>query len=919
MRLVAGRSTLAASLVLLTPLRLSAVVSFSTTAEMAAIGVSNPQAIALADLDGDNIDDLLTVTEFGTVAVFLNDGEGNLEEDDEYDVIDDGPVAVATGFFNGDNFRDAVVANNGSGTISVLIGLGDGTFDTDNDPRRFRVGNNPIGIAVGDFNNDRRDDLLVLSANLVYVLIGNGDGTFSAANPATINTRSTTSFAIAAGFLNSDANLDFAVTNRDNGQVVTFFGNGNGTFTFGQFVAAGQSPTGIVIADADGDRDNDLLVVDSGAQIFDEVRLMRNNGGPDNALLFELPESITSGEEPLAIAALDIEPDSKVDLAVTSVFEGQQISILCQPSDKCDLLPNEQLEAGLFRQARAGTVLGCAEEGQVAIAAGRLNGDNMDDLVALGGDLGTLCVAINTSRVGMPTPGTPTAPAPSPTGPTPTPTQTRTFTPTATATEVPVIGLGVCNTSDLSPPLGIGLGRPVAVAAEDFDRDGDRDVAVADATGGRIVILNTTLNPVVNPSQPCQALRLRAGATLPVSGPRKLAAADLDRDGSADLVVIGDQGLSLFYGDGAGGFSASVANPIPAGVAPSALAITDFNRDFTADVIVSDLGSQDVSIFVGTRQRAQPFAGRCAMPAGRTTSLVVATDLNADGRADFAVSGATTRDVAVFLQRGEATLACDNMAASFQGQSPLSLPSDAAGLIAGLFTLADSVPDLAVALRVIGGNGTVMLFEGRPAGASGVTYQPGTPVAIPTPRGGESGALPTDIGSGDVERDGRIDLLVIDAQNDTLAEFRGQASGGIGIGLDTLPVGVGPVDLEVVDIDRDGRDDVIVANAGNGTVSYLLSNQRAFTPTPVPTSTPSLTPTPEPTQTVTPTVTFTPSRTSRPSPTHTPAPTNTQRGVVTLGEGGCSIPQQGTGHPGGGLLVALGLFALLRRPRIPGS
>lgn len=913
MRLVDPRLALAALVLLLSPLRLDAVVSFSTTELDEDIGVSNPQAITLADLNGDNIDDLITVTDIDTVAVYLNDGVGELDFDADYDILDEGPVAVVTGLFNDDTFPDIAVANNVSGTVSILLGLGDGTFDEEEDPFRVLVGAAPIGIGVGDFNNDREDDLLVLSANLVYVLQGNGDGTFSAGNPATISTRNP-AFAIAVGLLDADNNLDYAVTNHQNGQVVTFFGNGNGTFTFGQFIPAGDSPTGIIIADADGDTDNDLMVVDSEAVPFDEVRLMRNNGDPDDAFLFDNPESIVSTEGPLAITALDVEPDNKVDIAVTTV-NPDQMSLLCQPSDKCNTPPGEPLEpsigqGGIFRQPRFGTVPGCTEEGQVAIVSGKLNGDDMDDLVFLGGDLATLCISLNTSSVGVATPGTATS---TPTGPTATPTETRTLAPTPTPTEVPVIGLGVCNTTTGFP--GLSLGRPVAVASEDFDRDGDRDVAVADSTGNRIVILRTTLMPTSMPDMKCNTLKLDQGATIPVTGPRKLATADFDRDGSADLAVIGEQGLSIFYGNGAGGFDASAANPMPAGTDPSALAITDFNRDFTPDIIISDMGSQNVSIFLGTRQRPQPFPSRCAMPVGRTTNLVVAADLNADARADFAVAGPVARDIGVFLQRADAPLACDSMAASFQGQSPLSLPNEPVGMVAGLFTFTDSIPDLAVAMRAAGGSGTVMLFEGRAAGGTGVTYVPGSPVPVPTPKGTTVTTIPTDIGSGDIERDGRIDLVVTDTQNNTLAEFRGQGSGGIGVALETSPLeGVGPVDLEVVDIDRDGRDDVIVANSGDGSLTYMLSNQRANTPTPVPTNSPTITPTASATEAATPTITPTPTRTRRPGPSETPEPTHTQRGVVSLSGGGCSI-DGGSGDSGTYLLGGFGLLALIMRRR----
>ena len=96
------------------------------------------------------------------------------------------PQLVVLADLNKDNINDLVVANYNDNTVSVLIGLGAGNFKSKVD---INVGSNPSSVAAGDFNNDGNMDLLVINQNCPTVppcpgpgsaslLLGNGDGTF---------------------------------------------------------------------------------------------------------------------------------------------------------------------------------------------------------------------------------------------------------------------------------------------------------------------------------------------------------------------------------------------------------------------------------------------------------------------------------------------------------------------------------------------------------------------------------------------------------------------------------------------------------------------------------------------------------------------------------------------------------------------
>lgn len=96
--------------------------------------------------------------------------------------VGSGPDAIAVGDLGGDGVADLVVANSTSGDLSVLIGAGDGTFQ--NTPT-LPIGQDPRSLVIGDLNADGHADVAVAVANFdnVTVLMGRGDGMFERPPP----------------------------------------------------------------------------------------------------------------------------------------------------------------------------------------------------------------------------------------------------------------------------------------------------------------------------------------------------------------------------------------------------------------------------------------------------------------------------------------------------------------------------------------------------------------------------------------------------------------------------------------------------------------------------------------------------------------------------------------------------------------
>ena len=85
---------------------------------------------------------------------------------------------------------------------------------------------------------------------------------------------------------------------------------------------------------------------------------------------------------------------------------------------------------------------------------------------------------------------------------------------------------------------------------------------------------------------------------------------------------------------------------------------------------------------------------------------------------------------------------------------------------------------------------------------------------------------PRAVVAADLDDDGKVDFASADMQADTVTLYRGEpgAEGRVDFTPWTvlpLPPGAGPFDIEAADLDRDGNTDVIVANADNNTITVF--------------------------------------------------------------------------------------------------
>jgi hypothetical protein len=489
----------------------------------------------------------------------------------------------------------------------------------------------------------------------------------------------------------------------------------------------------------------------------------------------------------------DVPLDSNSKRWVVGDFDGDGDADLARLDEPAVLVALNQGDA-TFAAAVASPLIAKA----VALAAGDMNGDGRDDLVASSNGTDTVAVALSAGE------GTLQAPIEYPAGDYPrvilvdldSDGDLDAAAANSSSADVSVFlndGSGALSTAGTYPSGDIS---PRTIQAEDLDADGLPDIVLGNSTS--VGVLRNLGDGAFGEAQ------------LTLSGSRRsnaLVTGDIDRDGDVD--VLGSYGrprnVYAFLNDGSGRFGAVSIARLEIDV--SALLLDDMDDDGDVDLLLAPTQQEQLHV-----ARNDPNAGSDAFSFEEGVPLSVLGDphtltlgdVEGDGDLDM-ITGNNNAGISILLNHGDGTFG-----------EPMNTPSNFDGVISPVgwsFSMDSGDIDGVLGLDVISADvsaAQVQLF---------LNIQNGLLEPINLKVGGS----PFHIILAELNGDDALDIVSAQESSNRLSLLFNDGSGGFGLATD-VNVGTLPRCTAVGDLDGDGDTDLAAANFGSSDLTLLRND-----------------------------------------------------------------------------------------------
>jgi len=342
--------------------------------------------------------------------------------------------------------------------------------------------------------------------------------------------------------------------------------------------------------------------------------------------------------------------------------------------------------------------------------------------------------------------------------------------------------------------------NPRSVIAADFNGDGRPDLAIRN-NGQHVSVMLNDGNGAFFPR--VDYFVGRGDFTTKVQpGSILLVAGDFNGDGWIDLASANynDRTVSILINKGRGDFAYSVDYATGIGGA-SSIAASDFNGDGRPDLAVSQQSGKSISVLLNNG--AGNFSDAHLYPANSEATILLASDLNNDGRTDLLNLGGY---LYAFLYNDHDL----GFVANYFEQLPIF--GSATSAVTDDFN-KDGLVDFAAMMT----DGTLLLILQRQDGSfwNAVSY-----------RRGNSILAPLFITSGDFNADSIPDIAISDLGKRIIGVLLNNGDGTFPQHVDyssSFSSEVAPGAIAPADFNADGRMDLALVNSDAYTVRVLLN------------------------------------------------------------------------------------------------
>jgi hypothetical protein len=364
--------------------------------------------------------------------------------------------------------------------------------------------------------------------------------------------------------------------------------------------------------------------------------------------------------------------------------------------------------------------------------------------------------------------------------------------------------------------------NPRNVAIGDVDGDGKTDLVVTNGNSDNISVLHNTSTPgSISASSFAAKVDFASGTFLDY-----VAIGDVDGDGKPDLVFVQAGSVAVMRNTStvgtinAASFAAKV-NFTPLFSGASFVAIGDVDGDGKPDLVSANATANTISVLRNTSTPGSlSFTPKVDFTSGSTPASVAIGDLDGDGKPDLVTTNAAAGTNTISVLRNTSTagsISVSSFAAKVDfttGDIPRSV---AIGDVDG-----DGKPDLVVANNLTSPVASTIISVLRNTSAPGsITASSFAPKVDFT-----AGTAPRSVAIGDVDGDGKPDVVVANINSNNISVLRNTSTpGSIDVSSFAAKVdfttGLGPVSVAIGDMDGDGKPEIAAANGSASSVSVF--------------------------------------------------------------------------------------------------